>query len=138
MRLCISCRCSTMQLKALATGSGMTWWSRSNSSTFLPSLITMRPGIPTTVELGGTAFTTTELDPIRLFSPTSKGPRTLAPAPEGRMPLFLFQAHSPKGDTLVEGHIFADLGGLADDNAHPVIDEQPLSDLDRGVYLDTC
>jgi len=50
-------------------------------STFRPSRCVTRPGTPTTTELGGTSFTTTDPEPIRLLSPTLKGPSTLAPEP---------------------------------------------------------
>ena len=39
------------------------------------------PGTPTTTDPAGTALTTTAFAPIRLSSPTSMGPRTLAPDP---------------------------------------------------------
>ena len=55
---------------------------------------------------------------------------------EGWVPLFLFEAHSSKGHTLVKGHILTYLGGLSDDNAHPVIDEQALAYFNCGVDLD--
>src|SRR4030067_525005 len=44
-------------------------------------VITMRPGIPTTVAPAGTSLTTTEFEPTRALSPMVIGPRILAPAP---------------------------------------------------------
>jgi len=42
---------------------------------------TIRPGIPTTVELGGTSVTTTELAPTVVLSPIFIFPKIFAPAP---------------------------------------------------------
>ena len=44
-----------------------------------PSLVTIRPGTPTTTEFGGTSFNTTEPAPILELEPTVKDPSTLAP-----------------------------------------------------------
>ena len=69
---------------ASATGSGR--WIQSASgpsapSGFLPSTRTGWPGLPTTVEFGGTSWITTELAPILDRSPTSMGPSSFDPAP---------------------------------------------------------
>ena len=45
-------------------------------------------------------------------------------------------AGAAEGDAVVDGAVVADLGGLADDDAHAVVDEQALADLRAGVYLD--
>ena len=45
----------------------------------LASIFTTLPGMPTTVECGGTEVTSTEPAPTRLWRPTVTGPRTAAP-----------------------------------------------------------
>lgn len=72
--------CSLRYSISLITGSGRCIWSRS-SSTLTSPLITTLPGTPTTVELGGTFFSTTEPAPILQLSPIVTEPNTLAPAP---------------------------------------------------------
>ena len=82
------------------------------------------PGTPTTTESGGTGLTTTALAPIRLSWPIVIGPEHLGPGPDRhpvahrRVPLAALQAGAAERDTVVDGHVGADLGGLADD--HPV------------------
>src|SRR5204863_7803824 len=41
-----------------------------------------------------------------------------------------------EGDALVDGAVVADLGGLADDDAHAVVDEDAAADLRAGMDLD--
>jgi len=45
-------------------------------------------------------------------------------------------AGAAQRDAVVDGAVVADLGGLAEDDAHAVIDEQALADLCAGVDLD--
>ena len=52
------------------------------------------------------------------------------------MALAVVLAGAPQGDPVVEQAVVADLGRLADDDAHAVVDEQPFSDLCTGVNLD--
>ena len=47
---------------------------------------------------------------------------------EGRVALLVEPAGAAEGDALVEHDVVADLGRLADDDAHAVIDEQPFAD----------
>ena len=49
--------------------------------TLISFLIIILPGTPTTVELDGTSFNTTEPAPILQLSPIVNEPRILAPAP---------------------------------------------------------
>jgi hypothetical protein len=39
-------------------------------------------------------------------------------------------------DSLIQGHVVADLGGLADHDPHPMVDDEALADQRRGVDLD--
>ena len=45
-------------------------------------------------------------------------------------------ACTAQGNTVVDQHIVADLRGLADDNPHTVVNDQPAADLGPGVNLD--
>ena len=45
-------------------------------------------------------------------------------------------AGAAQGDAVVDGAVVADLGGLAKDDAHAVVDEQPAADGGAGVNLD--
>ena len=56
--------------------------------------------------------------------------------PQGGVALAVVLAGAPQGDPVVEQAVVADLGRLADDDAHAVVDEQALADLRAGVYLD--
>src|SRR5262249_22848060 len=47
---------------------------------------------------------------------------------QSRMALAVNELRSAERDALIERHVIADLGRLADDGAHAVIDENPLSD----------
>ena len=100
------------------------------------------PGTPTTVEYGGTEVTTTEPAPTRDPSPISMAPMNWACAPtttpsrEGRVALLAQAAGPAKRHALIEHHVVADLGRLADDDAHAVVDEQALADPRRRVDLD--
>ena len=53
-----------------------------------------------------------------------------------RVALAGIEADAAQGDTLIEGHIVADLGGLADHHAHAVIDEEAPPDPRARVDLD--
>ena len=66
---------------ASATGSGRWIQSVSGPSGRRPSTRTGWPGLPTTVELGGTSWMTTLLAPILAPWPTVIGPSSLAPEP---------------------------------------------------------
>ena len=68
-------------LIASATGSGRWIQSVSGPSGRRPSTRTGCPGLPTTVELGGTSWMTTLLAPIFAPWPTVIGPSILAPEP---------------------------------------------------------
>ena len=39
---------------------------------------------------------------------------------------------------MVEKHIVSHFGGLADDDAHAVVNDEPAADLGPGVDLDAC
>ena len=87
-------------------------------------------GMPTTVAPAGTAFTTTEFEPMRAPSPTVKPPRILAPpptttpAPERRVALrAALERGAAQRHALVDGAAVADFRGLADHHAHAVVDE---------------
>ena len=56
---------------------------------------------------------------------------------EGGVTLADVLAGTTEGHTLVEGAVVPDLGGLADDDAHTVVDEQTLADGRTGVDLNT-
>ena len=47
-------------------------------------------------------------------------------------------AGASKRDALVERAIIADDGGLTDDDAHGVVDEEPTADLGARVNFHTC
>src|SRR5439155_6588998 len=64
-----------------ATGSGRCAQSASGPPGRLPSTRTGWPGLPTTVELAGTSWITTELAPTFAARPTLIGPSSLAPDP---------------------------------------------------------
>ena len=68
-------------LIASAIGSGRCTQSASGPSGRRPSTRTGWPGLPTTVELGGTSWMTTLLAPILEPWPTVIGPSSLAPEP---------------------------------------------------------
>ena len=86
--------------------------------------------------------TTTALEPMRAPSPTVNGPSTAAPAPTTTplpsvgMALAGIEADAAQGDALIERHVVADLGGLADHHAHAVVDEEAAADHGTGVDLD--
>ena len=52
------------------------------------------------------------------------------------MALASLLAGAAQRHALVEHHVVADLGRLADDDAHAVVDEEALADLRAGVNLD--
>ena len=111
--------------------------SRRRAPRARPSTRTGWPGLPTTVEFGGTSWMTTELAPIFAPWPIVIGPRSLAPEPivtlsctvGWRLPVA--KPRAAERDALVEGHVVADLGRLADHHARAVVDEQALADLGR-------
>ena len=53
------------------------------------------------------------------------------------MALAVVLAGAPQGDPVVEQAVVADLGRLADDDAHAVVDDQPPADLRAGVDLNS-
>ena len=89
----------------------------------------------------GFRWSTTALAAMRELSPTLKGPSTLAPVDTmtlfprvgWRLPWSL--ASAAQGDPVVKQAVVADLGGLPDDDAHAVVDDQPPADLRAGVDL---
>ena len=102
----------------------------------------MVAGIPVAIAPAGTSLTTTEFAPIWTSSPMLTGPRMRAPAPivtrdpTGGVPLDPLHRAAAEGDPVVEHHVVADLGGLADDDAHAVVDEEPVPDDGTGMDLD--
>ena len=98
--------------------------------------------MPTTVEFGGTSWTTTELAPTLAPWPTVIGPSSLAPEPivtlsstvGWRLPLR--EAGAAERDSLIERHAVADLGRLADHHAAAVVDEELVPDARRRMDLD--
>jgi len=52
---------------------------------------------------------------------------------DGRVALSFVFAGSTQRDVLVDEHVVADLGGLANDNAHTVVDKNATADLGAGV-----
>ena len=129
-------------LIASAIGSGRWTQSASGPSGRRPSTRTGWPGLPTTVEFGGTSWITTVLAPI--FEPWPIGDRAeqlRARADRdvvlhGRVALAGGEAGAAERDALVERDVVADLRRLADHDAHPVVDEEALADLRRRVDLD--
>ena len=122
-----------------ATGSGRWTQSASGPSGFLPSTRTGWPGLPTTVEFGGTSWITTEA-PIFARSPIRIGPSSAAPAPiitslPTGVALAACEAGAAERHALVDRHVVAHLGRLADDDARAVIDEQPSADPGRRMDL---
>ena len=81
---------------------------------------------------------TTALAPIFEPWPIVIGPSSLAPEPivtsslHRRVALAGGEAGAAEGHALVHRHVLAHLGGLADHDAHPVVDEQRLADLAAG------
>ena len=79
--------------------------------------------------------------PIFARSPTLIGPSSLAPGADhhvvahGRVALAALEAGAAEGHLLVERHVVADLGGLADHHAGAVVDERAAADVGRGVDL---
>ena len=52
------------------------------------------------------------------------------------MALALVQAGAAQRDAVIQGHILADLGRLADHHAHAVVDEQARADRRAGMDFD--
>ncbi len=98
-------------LRASATGSGRWAQSASGPSGRLPSTRTGWPGLPTTVELAGTSWITTELAPI--FEPLAhldRAEQLGARADDhvvahGRMALAALEAGAAERHALVERHV---------------------------------
>ena len=119
---------------ASAIGSGRWIQSASGPSTRRPSTRTGWPGLPTTVELGGTSVMTTLLAPIFAPWPIVIGPSSFAPEPivtlsctvGWRLPVA--KPGAAERDALVERDVVADVGRLADHDARAVVDEQALAD----------
>ena len=86
------------------------------------------------MQLGGTSLRTTAPAPIFELSPTLNEPRILAPAAiTTLLPIVgcrfpFLGAPTAQDRALVERDVFADLGGLADDDTHAVIDEAAGAD----------
>src|SRR3989304_2597369 len=114
---------STSCSSARLTGWGRPVWFKSAPPTRCPSLYVIRPGTPTTTQFGGTSRTTTDPAPMRALSPIVMAPMTAAPAPP---------APPPRGPRPSP----ADLGGLADDDAHAVVDEEAGPQPRRRMDLD--
>ena len=57
---------------------------------------------------------------------------------DGGVALALVLASTAQGDSMVEKHIVSHFGGLADDDAHAVVNDEPAADLGPGVDLDAC
>ena len=55
------------------------------------------------------------------------------PAAEGGVPLALLERDAAEGDALVQGHVVPDDGGLPDDDAGGMVDEEPLPDGGAGM-----
>jgi hypothetical protein len=79
---------------------------------------------------------------MRLPSPILKAPMILAPAPTTTLSprvgwRFLpLEARAAECHALEQGDVLPDLGGLADDDAHAVVDEEAGPELGRGMDLD--
>ena len=107
-----------------------------------PSTRTVWPGLPTTVEFGGTSATTTVLAPTLAPWPTVDRPEQLGAGADRhvvldrRMALAALKAGAAERDPLVDGHARADLGGLADHDAGAVVDEEVVADPGGRVDLD--
>ena len=56
---------------------------------------------------------------------------------EGWVPLLPLEAGAAQRHSLVQHHVIADLGGLADHDTHAVIDDESSPDRGTGVNLDT-
>lgn len=54
------------------------------------------------------------------------------------MALAVVERRPSQGDPLVEGDVVADFGGLANDHARTMVDEQPGANLGSGMDLDAC
>ena len=50
----------------------------------------------------------------------------------GRVALAGLEPGAAQRDALIERHVVADFGRLADHDAHPVVDEQPVADCAAG------
>ena len=103
----------------------------------------MRAGLPTAVAPGGTGLTTTALEPTRAPSPTVKPPSTcelaptITPRPSVGWRLAPFvERRAAERDALVDRAVVADLGRLADHDAHAVVDEDAPADLRARMDLD--
>ncbi len=110
-------------LIASAIGSGRWTQSASGPSGRAPSTRTGWPGLPTTVEFGGTSWMTTLLAPILAPWPIVIGPSSSAPEPivtlsctvGWRLPTR--EAGAAQRHALVERYVVADLRRLADHDA---------------------
>ena len=135
-------RAARAPLIASATGSGRWTQSASGPSGRRPSTRTGWPGLPTTVEFGGTSWMTTEFAPIFAPWPIVIGPSSFAPGADRhvvlhrRVALAGGEAGAAERDALVERDVVADLRRLADHDAVAVVDEEPVADLRGRVDLD--
>ena len=98
--------------------------------------------MPTTVECGGTSWITTEFAPTFDASPDVDRPEQLRARPDHdvvldrRVALAAREAGPAERHALVERHVVADLGGLADHDAGAVVDEERVADPRGRVDLD--
>ena len=103
----------------------------------------MTAGIPVAIAPAGTSLTTTEFAPIcgvvtdvdGTQDPGSGSDRHARP--DRGVSLDPLHGTATQGDPVVEHHVVPDLSCLADDDTHPVVDEEPLTYLRAGVDLDT-
>ena len=92
---------------------------------------------------GGISLSTTALAAMRELSPYFEGAQHFGSGghhhivPQGGVALAVVLAGAPPGDPVVEQAVVADLGRLADDDAHAVVDNQPPADLRAGVDLNS-
>ena len=127
---------------ASAIGSGRWIQSASGPSTRRPSTRTGWPGLPTTVEFGGHVGDHDAVGAdLRAVADRDRAEQLRARADRdvvlhGRVALAGGEAGAAERDALVERHVVADLGRLADHHAGAVVDEQPLADSRGGVDLD--
>ena len=100
--------------------------------------------MPTMVVSAGTGSTTTAFDPMRALSPTVIGSEHLRAGADDdivadrRMALAATGTPGdPERDLMIEMAIVADLGGLADDHAHAVVDHKPATNSGRGMNFNS-
>ena len=149
----ISSSCATRLARssmACASGSGSLPCSRmlessqpaASTSGSIPAVRTMRPGTPTTVEWSGDRANHHRTGPdfhvvADPYVAEHLGARADHHVVAQRgVALALLLAGAAQRHALVEQHVVADLGGLADDHAHAVVDEEAPADGGARVDLD--